>query len=260
MAEHIARKRFGQHFLRDADILADMVRAIGPRPDDRMVEIGPGLGALTVPLLGRVDHLQAIELDRDLIARLMQRFPTDRLTVHAADVLDFDFSVLGDRLRIVGNLPYNISTPLLFHLARHAPAIHDIHVMLQKEVVDRMAAAAGEPARGKLSVMLQSHFDIEPLFEVPPQAFDPPPKVQSAVVRLVPLRTGTVQASDPAWFERIVTQAFSQRRKTLRNSLAPLFSETELAAFDIDARRRAETLTLEEFLRIANHPARKDKP
>ncbi len=255
MARHIARKRFGQHFLRDADVLADIVRAIRPRPGDNVVEIGPGLGALTRPLLEHLPHLNAIELDRDLIAHLQQRFSPQQLTLHAADALAFDFASLGESLRIVGNLPYNISTPLLFHLAHYADRVRDIHAMLQKEVVDRMTARPGTADYGRLSVMLQYHFDMEALFDVPPEAFDPPPKVQSAVIRMIPRPPHTRPAVDVARLEQLVARAFSQRRKTLRNTLAGLCDENDFAQAGIDSRLRAETLSLDDFIRLTQRLA-----
>ncbi len=253
MSRHIPRKRFGQHFLTDPDIISAIVHAIRPRSGEHLVEIGPGLGALTVPLLEQAGHLTVIELDRDIVARLQKRFPPDRLTIHAGDALTFDFASLPAPLRLVGNLPYNISTPLLFHLAAFASRITDIHVMLQKEVVDRMTARSGTADYGRLSVMLQYRFDMELLFDVPPDAFDPPPKVDSAVVRMIPRSQDEQSRCDIAELEKLVTSAFSQRRKTLRNTLGHLISPDGFASLGIDPGRRAETLELADFIRMTNH-------
>ena len=253
MAEHIARKRFGQHFLCDDDIIHAIVHAIRPQTSDNLVEIGPGLGALTRPLLEALPHFHVVELDRDIVARLEKQYPAKKLRIHAADALEFDFSSLGERLRVVGNLPYNISTPLLFHLAEHAPHLHDIHAMLQKEVVDRMTASPGHGAYGRLSVMLQYHFDMEALFDVPPEAFNPPPKVQSAVVRMIPRPFPDMTVHDHALFSRTVAKAFSQRRKTLRNSLGKLVEDADYRTLGIDPTLRAENLPVEAFIRLSNH-------
>jgi 16S rRNA (adenine1518-N6/adenine1519-N6)-dimethyltransferase len=250
--QHRPRKRFGQNFLADASVVRKIVAAIAPRAGDRMVEIGPGLGALTAPLLQTLKHLHVVEIDRDLIARLEREFPADRLTVHAGDALAFDFGSLGEKLRIVGNLPYNISTPLLFHLARFAPQVEDMHFMLQKEVVERMAAAPGSAAYGRLSVMLQYRFMVERLFVVPPGAFRPAPKVDSAIVRLVPYATLPHLAGDEALFGRLVAAAFGQRRKTLRNTLRDFLSADDWAATGIDPGLRAENLGVDAFVRLAN--------
>jgi len=250
---HIPRKRFGQHFLTDPGVIDAIVRAIAPAADDTMVEIGPGLGALTRPLLQTLDHLHAVEIDRDIIARLQQHFPPERLTIHGRDALTFDFTALGGRIRVVGNLPYNISTPLLFHLSTAAERLIDLHFMLQQEVVARMVAEPATTAYGRLSVMLQYHFTMEWLFSVPPQAFRPPPKVESAVVRLVPWRPLPYPAADETLFGRVVAAAFAQRRKTLRNTLKHLLNAEDFATLGIDAGRRAETLGVEEFVAIANH-------
>lgn len=322
------RKRFGQHFLQDQGLIQDIIHAIDPHPGDSLVEIGPGLGALTLPLLARVPHLTVIELDRDLVARWRRHPLVARLSLHEADALGFDYARLGQRFRLVGNLPYNISTPLLFHLANFAEHIVDAHFMLQKEVVQRMVATAGDPAYGRLSLMLQLRFHMECLLQVPPSAFNPPPKVDSAVVRLIPRsleerlalwpgtmdpvnsaplavslatqeererprsrapnhasapeeptrvdpslnldtrlpageslpeeptrvdpRLDTLGAREKA-LERVVTQAFSQRRKMLRSTLKGLLGEATLTHLGIDPTRRAETLTLEEFVLLAQH-------
>jgi 16S rRNA (adenine1518-N6/adenine1519-N6)-dimethyltransferase len=250
---HQARKRFGQNFLVSPGVVRNIVEAIAPKIGDLLVEIGPGLGALTAPLLERVDRLHVVEIDRDLIARLKETYPPERLSVHEGDALDFDFAALGERLRIVGNLPYNISTPLLFHLAGYADRVRDMHFMLQKEVVDRMAAAPGSGDYGRLSVMLQYRFDIERMFVVPPGAFNPPPKVDSAIVRLVPKKAGEGEkAKDEALFARVVMSAFSQRRKMLRNTLRELISEDGLAALGIAPTARAEELSVADYVRLAD--------
>jgi 16S rRNA (adenine1518-N6/adenine1519-N6)-dimethyltransferase len=250
--KHIPRRRFGQNFLVSAGVVHDIVAAIAPRRDDRLVEIGPGLGALTVPLSSAVDRLHVVEIDRDLIARLHQRFAPEKVVVHERDALEFDFAAVGDDLRIVGNLPYNISTPLLFHLAGFAAQVRDMHFMLQKEVVDRMVAAPGGGDFGRLSVMLQYRFDIERLFVVPPDAFDPPPKVDSAIVRLMPRPPALLTARDEAVFARVVTAAFSQRRKMLRNTLRALFDEAALTALGIAPTARAEELAVADYVALAN--------
>lgn len=252
---HIPRKRFGQNFLIDDSVVAAIVAAISPRHDDLMVEIGPGMGALTRPLAHRLDHLHVIEIDRDIIAWLATEFPVRRVTVHGSDALKFDFSALGSKLRVVGNLPYNISTPLLFRLASHAHAIRDIHVMLQKEVVDRMVAAPSTGEYGRLSVMLQYRFQMERILEVPAAAFRPTPKVESAVVRLVPFSRLPYPARDEAVLGKIVTAAFSQRRKTLRNALKGHFGAGELERLGIDAGLRAQDLGIADFVRMADAAA-----
>jgi len=241
------RKRFGQHFLHDPGVLKRIVEAVAPARGDCVVEIGPGEGALTRPLLERLDRLTAIEIDRDLAARLSQEFSTEKLSVVCADALEYDFSVFPSGMRIVGNLPYNISTPVLFHLARHAERVRDMHFMLQKEVVDRMVAAPSTPDYGRLSVMLQVRFEMKKLFNVGPGAFRPPPKVESAVVRLVPLKEKL--QCDAAQLERIVREAFSARRKTLRNAL-PL-GPSDYKELGIDPGLRPENLAPLEFVRIA---------
>ena len=211
-----ARKRFGQHFLVDASVLDRIVDAIDPQPGDNLVEIGPGLAALTGRLIERAGKVRAIEIDRDLAARLVAEFSSDQLVLHVADALQFDYASLGPRLRIVGNLPYNISSPLLFRLAEHESQLRDLHVMLQKEVVARMTAKPATPDYGRLSVMLQAKFAIKRLFVVPPGAFQPPPKVDSAVARLVPLGPARPHIDNEALFSRVVAAAFGQRRKIMR--------------------------------------------
>jgi 16S rRNA (adenine1518-N6/adenine1519-N6)-dimethyltransferase len=256
---HTARKRFGQNFLVSAGVIHKIVDAVGARNGDTVVEIGPGLGALTEPLLERIEPLHVVEIDRDLIARLRQRFAPERLTIHEGDALEFDFGALKQnnaRLKIVGNLPYNISSPLLFHLVGYAPQIHDMHFMLQKEVVDRMVAAPGSGTFGRLSVMLQYRFHMERLFIVPPGSFNPPPKVDSAIVRMIPVDFAKVDAEHTASnndvFAKVVTTAFSQRRKMLRNTLRALIDESALQRLGITPTARAEDLGVTDFVRIAN--------
>lgn len=258
MHSHRPRRRFGQNFLVDRAYIDDTIQAIDPRPDDHAVEIGPGLGALTVPLLERVRLLHVVEIDRDIVARLATQFAPERLIVHQGDALRFDFGTLGPRLRLIGNLPYNISSPMLFHAAEFGPMIRDCHFMLQREVVDRMAAAPGSKARGRLSVMLQYRFRVEKLFEVPAGAFRPAPKVDSAFVRLTPHAVVPTPAQDERVLAALVTKAFSQRRKTLRNALADFASTEELTALGIDPRLRPEALSLEDFVRVANAVAGRD--
>ncbi|PPE69667.1 16S rRNA (adenine(1518)-N(6)/adenine(1519)-N(6))-dimethyltransferase RsmA [Caldimonas thermodepolymerans] len=247
--KHIPRKRFGQHFLADSAVLDAIVRAIDPQPGQALVEIGPGLGALTDPLVQRCERLTVIELDRDLARRLRAR---PELTVVEADVLKVDFRALaaqaGRKLRVVGNLPYNISSPIAFHLLAQVDVVEDQHFMLQKEVVDRMAAGPGDADYGRLSVMLQWRYDIESLFEVPPEAFDPPPRVDSAVVRMVPLPEPP--QLDAALLEELVQVAFSQRRKLLRHTLGR-WLEARGFAGDFDVQRRAEEVPVAEYVALA---------
>ena len=253
---HRARKRFGQHFLIDRACIGRILDAVDPKHDEHVVEIGPGLGALTQGLLERVDHLDVIEIDRDLAQRLATRFPPSRVRLRVEDALRVDYRALGERLRIVGNLPYNISSPLLFRLIENAAAIVDIHVMLQKEVVDRMSAAPGSRDYGRLTVMIGYRFHVERLFRVGAGAFRPQPKVESAFVRLRPRMPLAWQARDERLFARIVTAAFGQRRKTLRNALAKLVSEDQLRAAGFDPQSRGETLSIEQFVTLANAVAR----
>lgn len=250
MHGHRPRKRFGQNFLADPHYVRKIVDAVDPKPGDNLVEIGPGLGALTGALIARAGRIAAIEIDRDLASRLRERFPPDRLTLHEMDALAFDFATLGDALRIVGNLPYNIGSPLLFHLASYESRLCDIHVMLQREVVARMAAEAGTPDYGRLSVMLQARFRVTRLFTVPAGAFRPAPKVESAVARLVPLRSARPAIVDEPLFARIVSAAFSQRRKTLRNALAGIVDESTLRSACIDPGARGERLSVDAFVRL----------
>ena len=240
---HVARRRFGQHFLHDPRVLARIVEAIAPQPGDVLVEIGPGEGALTAPLIARAAKLEAIELDRDLAAELAARFPPYQLTVHCADALEYDFGRFPSGMRLVGNLPYNISTPLLFHCARYAERVRDMHFMLQLEVVERMVAAPGTAQYGRLSVALQARFAMQKLFRVSKGAFRPPPKVESAVVRLTPLPA--LLAID----EDMLRRAFSARRKQLRNAL-PL-APADYAALGLDPRLRPEDLSPQDYARIS---------
>ena len=259
MKKHIPRRRFGQHFLVDQAVIADIIAAIRPQAEDAMVEIGPGLEALTAPLAAVLRHLHVIEIDRDIIARLQRTYPAERLSVHAGDVLDFDFAVLPPDLRVVGNLPYNISTPLLFHLARYAGRIRDMHFMLQKEVVERMVAAPGGSDYGRLSVMLQYRFDMESLLAVGPESFSPPPQVESAVVRMRPRPQAQLAATREAGLALVVRRAFAQRRKTLRNSLAGLLEAGDYAALGIAPGLRAENLAVADFVAVSNYLEKKDK-
>ena len=246
------RKRFGQHFLADPHYVSRIADAVDLQPGDNVVEIGPGLGALTGALVERAQRIAAIEIDRDLAARLRARFAPDRLALHETDALAFDFSRLGPDLRVVGNLPYNISSPLLFHLASYGARLRDIHVMLQREVVARMTALPATPDYGRLTVMLQARFAVTRLFVVPPGAFRPPPKVESAVARLVPLGEARPVIADEAVFARVVAAAFGQRRKTLRNALATYCDEAALRALGVDPGARGETLAVADFVRLAN--------
>lgn len=249
---HQARKRFGQHFLVDDGVIDQIVRAIRPEPDDPMVEIGPGLSALTAPLLETVSRLTVVELDRDLAARLRHAWPESRLTVVEADALEVDFSALGAGLRVVGNLPYNISSPLLFHLADFADAVRDQHFMLQREVIDRMVAEPGSGDYGRLSVMLQARYAMYKLFDVPPESFDPPPKVMSSVVRMVPLPGDRPQPQSERAFAALVTRAFAQRRKMLRRVLADWAGDIDWDALGVAPTDRAETVSPAQFMAMSD--------
>ena len=254
---HIPRKRFGQNFLRDESIIEAIVRAIAPTDADHLVEIGPGEGALTQALISSGCQLDAIELDRDLRTRLVASFSTySDFTLHSADALKFDFASLMTEhhpLRVVGNLPYNISTPLIFRLLDQAGLIADMHFMLQLEVVDRLAAKPGTKNWGRLGVMAQFHCGIEKLFEVLPEAFYPPPKVKSAVVRLVPHAKPQFPDTDKKELSKVVTQAFSQRRKTLRNNFKEVLTDSDFELISVDPTRRAETLSIADFVAIAEY-------
>ena len=252
MKGHVARKRFGQNFLVDSGIISAIVSAINPQRGDTVVEIGPGLGAITEPLLQRVDHLHVVEIDRDLIARLQQRHAPQHLSIHAGDALAFDFASIGSDLRLIGNLPYNLSSPILFHALDHAAAIIDMHFMLQKEVVDRMAAGEGSKVYGRLSVMLQAYCRVTPLFKVPPGAFRPAPKVDSAVVRLVPKPASEITVRDHARFVAVVRAAFGQRRKTLHNALKGICDDEKIRAAGLEPQLRAEQVPVAGFIALAN--------
>ncbi len=250
-----ARKRFGQHFLTDSHYLRRIVETIAPQPADSMVEIGPGTGILTRELAAVVARLHVVEIDRDLAARLRSDFPPQRVVVHEADALEFDFATLEAPLRVVGNLPYNVSTPILFRVAEIADRVADCVFLLQKEVVERMVAAPGTPAYGRLSTMLQYRFEMADALHVPPGAFTPPPKVDSAVVLMRPLPAGRARARDEAHFTALVGAAFSQRRKTLRNAARALADDRAFAAAGIDPGRRGETLSVTEFLDLSDAAA-----
>lgn len=253
---HVARKRFGQNFLTDKTVIARIIAAIDPRPGDRLIEIGPGLGALTAPLLERAKSLAVVELDRDLAKRLEVAFASSALAIHQTDALTFDFARLGPGLRVVGNLPYNISSPLLFRLYECANVIRDVHVMLQREVVDRIVASPGTKAYGRMSVMLGYRFHTERLLRVPAGAFRPAPKVDSAFVRLVPRDPMPCRADDEALFRRVVAAAFGKRRKTLRNALREIASDVLLETSAVNPNARAETLTVTALVALANHIGR----
>ena len=249
------KKQLGQHFLHDRSVIEKIVLAVNPKPGEQLVEIGPGQGAITFPLLKRHGALTVIEFDRDLITPLSEsaRGLGDLTIVHK-DVLKVDFGKLAGegRLRLVGNLPYNISTPILFHVLEHAESIIDMHFMLQKEVVDRMGAGPGSKTYGRLSVMLQAVCEVQPLFDVPPGAFRPPPKVDSSVVRLLPRDPKSVGINDPALFERVVRDAFGQRRKTLRNALQAICTSEQIVAAGVRPELRAEQLEVAQFISLSN--------
>ena len=256
MSKHIPRKRFGQNFLHDQNIIAQIVAAIAPQTSDRLIEIGPGQGALTTPLIQHTGKLEVVELDRDLIPRLEEMFADKgELIIHNQDVLKFDFAQLTHEeksLRIVGNLPYNISTPLLFHLISFQHLIQDMHFMLQKEVVDRICAQPSSKDYGRLSVMMQYYCHTEYLFKVSPGAFNPPPKVDSAIIRLVPRDLSELNADNKKALSTIVQASFAQRRKTLRNNLKKHITEDNIKSLGIDPGCRAETLHLADFVKLAN--------
>ena len=258
---HQARKRFGQNFLQDQNIIRNILLSINPKADDNIAEIGPGLGAITEHLLKATNgHLNVVEIDRDLVQVLKtQFFNYPELNIHQGDALKFDFSQLvasdqcdTQKLRIVGNLPYNISTPLIFHLLSFTGKVKDMHFMLQKEVVDRMAAGPGDSNYGRLGIMVQYHCQVESLFKVPPTAFDPQPKVDSAIVRLTPYDKPPIPALDHKQLSSVVTTAFNQRRKTIRNNLKKLISTEQLEALGIDPGLRPEKLTLQNFVAISD--------
>lgn len=250
--KHLAKKRFGQNFLTDKAIINSLIEAISPQPDDLMVEIGPGLGALTQPLLTKLNHLHVVEIDRDIIQWMQNFYPTDKISIHNSDVLKFDFTQIGQRIRIVGNLPYNISSPILFRLLENTKQIIDMHFMLQKEVVERMVALPSTPEYGRLSVMLQYRLKMEYLITVPPESFEPAPKVESAFVRCIPHQALPYPAKDEALFSKVVLAAFGQRRKTLRNTLKGLLDDEGFSKLNIDSQLRAENLSVSQFVAIAN--------
>lgn len=253
---HHARKRFGQHFLEDESVIAQIVCAIAPRASDFMLEIGPGLGALTYSLLPLAGAYHAIELDRDVIPLLEKNCAgRGNLIIHQADALKVALSSIIEapvQARVVGNLPYNISTPLIFHLLDQASLIKDMHFMLQKEVVDRMAAQVGDSAYGRLSIMVQYYCAVQSLFPVGPEAFNPPPKVESAIVKLMPYQQLPIVARDVKLFADLVRSAFNQRRKTIHNSLKPWATQLDWAALDLNPKARAEELSVQDFVRLAN--------
>jgi len=253
---HTARKRFGQNFLTDANVINRIVGAISPDNDHVMVEIGPGLGALTEPVASGIDKLTVVELDKDLVARLHEH-PTlkDKLEIHQGDALKFDFSQLveeGRQMKVFGNLPYNISTPLMFHLFEFAEQIENMHFMLQKEVVLRLSASPGTKAYGRLTVMAQYHCQVMPVLEVPPHSFTPAPKVDSAVIRLVPFKVKPWPCKDVEQLRHLTTTAFHMRRKTLRNNLKHLITDEEFADLGIDATLRPEQITVQQYVAMAN--------
>ena len=256
--KHIAKKRFGQNFLTDQGVITSLIEAINPQMDQTIVEIGPGLGALTKPLLAKIPHLHVVEIDRDIVAWMQAEYAkpaytSNTVTIHNVDALKFQFTSLGENLRVTGNLPYNISTPILFHLLNNLSQISDMHFMLQKEVVERMVALPSTPASGRLSVMLQYHLAMEYLITVPPEAFEPAPKVESAFVRCVPHTTLPYIAKSEALFAKVVLAAFGQRRKTLRNTLKGLLDDAGFAALNINPQLRAENLSVAQFVSISNY-------
>ncbi|WP_372878563.1 16S rRNA (adenine(1518)-N(6)/adenine(1519)-N(6))-dimethyltransferase RsmA [Spongiibacter marinus] len=259
MSTHRARKRFGQNFLHDRGIIQGIVRAVTPRENQRLLEIGPGQGAITAELLASGCQLHVIELDRDLIPILEEKFATrDNFHLHEGDALKFDIAALaGDApLRVVGNLPYNISTPLIFHLLSAQHRITDMHFMLQKEVVDRLAAQPGSKAYGRLGIMAQYYCEVEALFDVPPESFSPRPKVISSIVRLTPHKTLPCPADDVNVLQRVLREAFTMRRKTLRNNLKNTLNDEQLQALGLNPGARPETLQLADFVAIANYISR----
>ena len=253
MKEHKARKRFGQNFLQDTRIISDIVNAVRPQPDDIVIEIGPGLAAITEPLVKKLNRLHVCEIDRDIVKRLKTLPFADKLVIHEGDVLQFDFNSIEGQKKIVGNLPYNISTPLLFHLAEVAEDVVDMHFMLQKEVVERMVAEPKTNDYGRLGVMLQYFFDMEMLIEVPPESFDPAPKVDSAVVRMIPVKHRIGEAQDFAHFAKLVKAAFHQRRKTIRNNLKDIATDEDLQAVGIAPQDRAEHIEPEKYVALSNY-------
>ncbi|MDO4998073.1 MAG: 16S rRNA (adenine(1518)-N(6)/adenine(1519)-N(6))-dimethyltransferase RsmA [Neisseria sp.] len=252
MKEHKARKRFGQNFLQDTRIIADIVNAVRPNADDVVIEIGPGLAAITEPLAKKLNRLHVCEIDRDIVKRLKNLPFADKLVIHEGDVLQFDFASVAGKKKIVGNLPYNISTPLLFRLAEIADDVIDMHFMLQKEVVERMVAQPKSNDYGRLGVMLQYFFEMESLIDVPPESFDPAPKVDSAVVRMIPVKHRIGEAQDFDHFAKLVKAAFSQRRKTIRNNLKEWANDEDLEQVGINPSQRAEEIAPELYVQLSN--------
>jgi 16S rRNA (adenine1518-N6/adenine1519-N6)-dimethyltransferase len=260
--KHIAKKRFGQNFLTDQSIITSLIDAINPKLDEIIVEIGPGLGALTKPLLAKINHLNVVEIDRDIVSWMQNEYQKPAyaqniIDVHNIDALKFDFKTLGNHIRVVGNLPYNISTPILFHLLENLACITDMHFMLQKEVVERMVAVPSTPEYGRLSVMLQYYLQMEYLITVPPESFEPAPKVESAFVRCIPHVTTPYVAEDVSLFSKIVLSAFGQRRKTIRNTLKDFLNDHDFIALNLDSQLRAENLSTQQFVSISNYVSTK---
>lgn len=251
--KHIAKKKFGQNFLKDTSIIHAIIQTINPLSDDLLIEIGPGLGALTKPLLEKTNHLLAIELDRDIVAWMENEYSKKNITVFNEDILNFNFDQFDQKVRVVGNLPYNISTPILFKCIDNITNIKDLHFMLQKEVVDRMIAGPSSSEYGRLSVMLQYYFAMEHLVHVPKESFDPEPKVESSFVRLIPYEHYPFVANNIEQFGRIVKEAFSQRRKTIRNTLKSFISENDFQKIGINPQLRAENLSVSDFVKISNY-------
>ncbi len=251
--KHIAKKKFGQNFLKDAAIIHSIIQSINPLPNDLLIEIGPGLGALTKPLLEKTNRLLAIELDRDIVSWMENEYSKKNITIFNEDVLNFNFNQFDQKIRIVGNLPYNISTPILFKCIDNILNIKDLHFMLQKEVVDRMIAIPSSPEYGRLSVMLQYYFAMEHLVNVPKESFEPEPKVESSFVRLIPYEQYPFIANNIEQFARIVKEAFSQRRKTIRNTLKSFISENDFEKIGINPQLRAENLSVSDFVKISNY-------
>ena len=251
--KHIAKKKFGQNFLKDTSIINAIIQSINPVPDDLLIEIGPGLGALTKPLLEKTNHLLAIEVDRDIVAWMENEYSKKNITVFNEDILNFNFDQFDQKVRVVGNLPYNISTPILFKCIDNITNIKDLHFMLQKEVVDRMIAVPSSSEYGRLSVMLQYYFAMEHLVHVPKESFDPEPKVESSFVRLIPYEHYPFVANNIEQFGRIVKEAFSQRRKTIRNTLKSFISENDFQKIGINPQLRAENLSVSDFVKISNY-------
>ena len=251
--KHVAKKKFGQNFLKDSSIIHAIIQSIQPLQDDLLVEVGPGLGALTKPLLEKTKHLFAIELDRDIVNWMQNQYSKNNITIFNEDVLNFNFHQFDKKIRIVGNLPYNISTPILFKCIEDIKIITDLHFMLQKEVVDRMIAAPSSSEYGRLSVMLQYYFALEHLVHVPKESFDPEPKVESSFVRLIPYDHYPFVANNIDQFGKIVKEAFSQRRKTIRNTLKNFMNANDFENIDINPQLRAENLSVSDFVKISNY-------